>query len=152
MPKTIEWKQLKGEVDNILNVTATKDGPVGFLCAALRFIPGLGMGTAGYHGFDDPAVDNIRLEGGHGVALEPQHRANVAGYLIGNEFKRDGSEPKIPPLMELFSSLAVPSLATAAVLLFGLYWLIASIPYGTGWTVFVSAMVTFFLVWLLQKV
>lgn len=60
------------QVGRVLNVRASTDVPVGWLCSALRGIGMKDLGTAGLDGFDDEndgLNDPYCVAGGHGTAL-----------------------------------------------------------------------------------
>ena len=82
-------RQLLGQrIGHVRNDIASRDWAVGLLCSALD---GLGLaidvGTAGFNGFtamtEPQLYDEIRYyDGGHGRALDPPNRANIAAWLF----------------------------------------------------------------------
>jgi hypothetical protein len=92
LPREFDWVECadRGQVGSLVNVCASADKPVAWLCSALR---GLGMrdvGVGGFTGFDSvpPGTRQIRyIKGGHGAALVDKRLPGIA------EFARDGESP-----------------------------------------------------------
>ncbi len=153
VPTNIPWSRepYHGKVRKLRNDCATKDIPVGILCSALKWTPiiGRGLGTAGFHGFQDEMVHNQFIDGGHGAALKSNHREFVARYLIG--IKDEVSitkKAKHPRFMRLFSKWAPLAIVIFILILLGIYTAMALLPNGMG--VLLSAAFTFMLIFLLQ--
>ncbi len=125
---------------------------MGVLCNALKWVPifGRGLGTAGYHGFKDRAIDNRVLAGGHGAALMPNHREYVARYLVGEEQSQTGKKARASFLMDIISTAAPYALFVLIAGIVGVYVAITATPVGIA--VFLSFIVTWLLLLLLQRI
>ena len=99
LPREYPWTTIeqRGQVGAVHTDRATKDVPVGWLCAALS---GLGMrdvGTAGATGFDQSASilheHSGAFGGGHGAALKtPERISEVAAFLVDGKAGHDPAE------------------------------------------------------------
>jgi pimeloyl-ACP methyl ester carboxylesterase len=72
LPQDFAWQvQAENRIDKLINVCATKDKPVAWLCSALRGFGQRDVGVGGFQGFelftDGPQIRWI--EGGHGAAF-----------------------------------------------------------------------------------
>jgi pimeloyl-ACP methyl ester carboxylesterase len=72
LPQDFPWQvQAENRIDELLNVCATKDKPVAWLCSVLRGFRQRDVGVGGFEGFqlftDGPQIRWI--EGGHGAAF-----------------------------------------------------------------------------------
>jgi pimeloyl-ACP methyl ester carboxylesterase len=135
LPADFNWLACveEGQIDRLVNVCATKDKPVGWLCSGLR---GLGMkdiGTGGFSGFlqlPDSAQQFRYLPGGHDAALATDQLPDVAKFaLTGVSVSPQGLAAAPSGFFSLISRLA-PWLARAlTVTWLGLAaWLIWSSP------------------------
>jgi hypothetical protein len=152
LPSTIRWSEAPycEQVKLVRNVTATRDWPVGILCNALKWIY-RSFGTAGYHGFTNTQL-NYGLEGPHGVALQPHHRAKVAKYLVGEDVKIEHPNVKPSRAMNFLSKTSVFWLIAVIVSIGYTYRLIALSTWPVSMIVFLSALFTLFIIWLLQRI
>jgi hypothetical protein len=99
LPRDYPWELMtaRGQVGHLLrNDQATKDVPVGVLCAALRGLGSRDVGTAGVNGFDQVVAETARypgaFPGGHGAALNsPQRIADVAAFLTKGDSLSPGT-------------------------------------------------------------
>lgn len=128
LPREFDWVACAdaGQIRSLVNVCASADKPVAWLCSALR---GLGMrdvGVGGFSGFDSvpPGTLQVRyIKGGHGAALEDRRLPGVVGYI------RDGEPPCGPErteptkMFELISRSAPISTWLVGGALLGLGWL-----------------------------
>lgn len=160
--------QYYGRIKHLRNVCANKDVPVGFLCKALHVFPFFNFGTAGYSGFKsgggsndgkgrNSVVENCYIQGGHGTALKTVHRKGLVEYLLDSENTSSSNTSyhdkplKSPLWFRILSLAAVCVLVACIVLIVGAYWYVGLIP-DKGVSVFLAAMLTVLLLWLLQKI
>lgn len=73
LPQDFPWQvHAEGRIEKLINVCATKDKPVAWLCSVLRGFRQRDVGIGGFQGFelftDGPQIRWI--EGGHGAALD----------------------------------------------------------------------------------
>ncbi|RJO73535.1 hypothetical protein D5S18_20235 [Nocardia panacis] len=128
LPREFDWSRVadQGQVGTLVNVCASADKPVAWLCSALRGFGIRDIGVGGFTGFDSvpPSAVQVRsIKGGHGAALTPDRLAGVA------EFVRSGDSPNEGPLVTPTEAFGVMSrfaptagwLATGALLALG--WL-----------------------------
>jgi pimeloyl-ACP methyl ester carboxylesterase len=72
LPRNFAWQvEAENRIKHLVNVCATKDKPVAWLCSALRGLQQRDVGVGGFQGFDLFAHGpQIRwIEGGHGAAF-----------------------------------------------------------------------------------
>jgi hypothetical protein len=87
LPRDFDWLTIagNGQVDSLVNVCATKDKPVGWLCSLLRGLGRDDVGTGGFDNFDVVAPGSAKqfhsLVGGHGAALADSRLDAVAAYV-----------------------------------------------------------------------
>ena len=156
LPTGIPWGEepYRRRVREVRNMRATQDVPVGFLCRALQWVPILGrdLGTAGFDGFGKPTHDRC-LDGGHGVALQANHREEMARYLVGDESVLDSPAPSpcAPPRwMRVLNRAAPIAVPLVLLLLYLAYSTISRAPDGLD--VALSAALTLLLLIVLQRI
>jgi pimeloyl-ACP methyl ester carboxylesterase len=87
LPREFDWltPDRNGQVNELVNVCATDDKPVGWLCSLLRGVGRRSIGTGGFDNFDvvPPASSQQlhSLHGGHGAALTDERLDAVAAYI-----------------------------------------------------------------------
>jgi pimeloyl-ACP methyl ester carboxylesterase len=87
LPRDFDWLTPagNGQIEELVNVCATKDKPVGWLCSLLRGVGRSDIGTGGFDNFDvvPPAAAKQyhSLDGGHGAALTDDRLDAVADYV-----------------------------------------------------------------------
>ncbi|WP_406229582.1 esterase/lipase family protein [Nocardia sp. NBC_01009] len=127
LPRDFDWVRCadRGQVRSFVNVCASQDKPVGWLCSALR---GLGMrdvGVGGFTGFDavPPGARQVRyIKGGHGAALVAARLSGVAGFV------RTGQIPGEIELVTPTQSFGLMSRFAPT-----LTWVLAAALLGLGW-------------------
>src|SRR5262245_15490696 len=153
LPRDFDWTTLdhRHQVGALVNVCATKDKPVGWLCSGLR---GLGMrdiGVGGFTGFDvtpPSAVQLLNLDGGHGAGLTTERLPAVAEYL------RTGTPPGGPTAMPSVFFGQISRLAPYLfwLLLVGVFGAVAWAVIGFSAVKLAIVLGTLLLIYLLLKV
>jgi hypothetical protein len=75
LPREFDWQARTDQVAALVNVCATKDKPVAWLCSALRGVGMRDIGLGGYSGFNtlpDSGIQHRYLVGGHSVGVAPR--------------------------------------------------------------------------------
>jgi pimeloyl-ACP methyl ester carboxylesterase len=91
LPRKFDWRgyAAKGRIGSLVNVCASKDKPVAWLCSMLN---GLGMhdiGVGGFAGFDLLPIGAVQLRhipGGHSDALTSERLPAIANYIRNGQF------------------------------------------------------------------
>jgi hypothetical protein len=92
LPKEFDWRDIaerQNRVERVINVCATRDAPVAFLCRILRWFGMRDVGVGGYEGFGtfpESGAQIRSIDGDHGAALDSAEDLNlVATYLRGDD-------------------------------------------------------------------
>ncbi|WP_433205358.1 hypothetical protein ACQP1G_17865 [Nocardia sp. CA-107356] len=128
LPREFDWVRCadSGQIRTLVNVCASADKPVAWLCSALR---GLGMrdvGVGGFTGFDSvpPGTLQVRyIKGGHGAALMDKRLPGVVGFVHDGEPPCEAEHTEPTEFFELMSRSAPIATWVAGAALIGLGWL-----------------------------
>ncbi|MFI7667208.1 esterase/lipase family protein [Nocardia sp. NPDC049526] len=128
LPREFDWVECadRGQIGSLVNVCASADKPVAWLCSALR---GLGMrdvGVGGFTGFDSvpPGTLQVRyIKGGHGAALVAKRLPGVVGFVHDNEAPCEADHAAPGKFFELMSRFAPVATWLTGGALIGLGWL-----------------------------
>ena len=139
LPRDFDWLTLdrNGQVDELVNVCATKDKPVGWLCSLLRGLGRHSIGTGGFDNFDVvPPASSKQLHslvGGHGAALTDDRLDAIATYVKTGtppawDQPPDTSELREPSSLFGLGSRLAPFIAwlILAALGFAVWWVVAA--------------------------
>jgi hypothetical protein len=94
LPRKFDWRgyAANGRVKSLVNVCASKDKPVGWLCSMLNGIGMHDIGVGGFTGFDTLPIDATQLRyisGGHSAALDFERLPSIVDYLRSGNFADD---------------------------------------------------------------
>ncbi len=143
LPRDFDWLECetRAQIRSLVNVCATKDVPVAWLCSALRGIGSRDIGVGGFAGFDmapSSATQLLNVRGGHGAGLAVDALPAVAKFVRDGEHPVDPTET--PPGWFALVSRAVPAVAPvlaagivaslAAVIALSASWLAVGIVAG----------------------
>ncbi|WP_069166494.1 hypothetical protein [Nocardia altamirensis] len=131
LPRDFDWIRCAddGQIGSLVNICASEDKPVGWLCSGLRAFRMRDVGVGGFTGFDSvpPGTRQIRhIEGGHGAALVTERLSTVVDYVRTGVANGESLIVKPGKGFDLMSRVA-PRLAWVGVAaLAGLSWLALS--------------------------
>ena len=101
VPQSFEWPEYfdSGQLQYLRSDRASRDVPVGFLCAGLHKLGIKNLGAGGYTGFrEKPSkfYENVlKVKGsqfdGHSIALNPENYKTIRTFLTGNP--EEGKKP-----------------------------------------------------------
>ena len=163
LPRGFDWGLLwrREQVRDIHNDCANRDWPVGWLCRGLSILTPLGLGTAGYSGFETfhywcrPFIRNNFLKGDHGAGLKVDRHESVARHLLGTASLRVAKRPSKGGLFDTVHALCVlmvPILLLFYVLLIPMI-LNYLYPKGmNGWYVLLASVSTLISVYLVSRI
>lgn len=136
LPAEFDWRGHadKRQVGRLVNVCASKDKPVAWLCSGLRGLRMRDIGVGGFTGFQEvpPTAEQYRyLPGGHGAALAPERLPDIAAFVrTGVAVPPPGLADSPPAVFGLVSRTA-PILTS----LTAISWLLAA-----GWLAFAGPL------------
>ncbi|WP_146073711.1 hypothetical protein [Amycolatopsis sp. CA-126428] len=122
------------QVGRVVNVCASKDKPVAWLCSGLRGLRMRDIGVGGFTGFQEmpPAAEQYRyLPGGHDAALAPDRLPDIAAFVRTGVAVRPPELADSPPAMFGLVSRAAPILTS----LTAIAWFVAA-----AWLAFVGPL------------
>lgn len=120
LPREFDWRACAeaGQVREMVNVCATTDKPVGWLCSALHGIGMPDVGVGGFTGFDvvpDSARQFRYLPGGHGEALEQERLPAVANFVRTGQAVRPEDLVAAPSWVFRQASQWAPAIAVTVI-------------------------------------
>lgn len=153
LPRAFPWPHLtnREQLTDMVNVCATKDKPVGWLCSGLRGVGAKDIGVGGLTGFDEISVGRQyrSIPGGHGAALCSENLPAIAQYISRGEIN-ESSGLQSPKGWFMVLSRTAPYMAPIVVLLtiLGIGWSVVT--YGLAGVGGVLAVIGF--IYLILKV
>ncbi|WP_225730296.1 MULTISPECIES: hypothetical protein [unclassified Nocardia] len=145
LPREYDWLRAtdRGQVGELVNVCASADKPVGWLCSALRGFGMRDIGVGGFTGFDSvpPNAVQVRsIQGGHGAALVPQRLASIADYVRTGKCAPETDLVTPTETFGMISRFAPIGTWLAAGTLAGLGWLSVLLIGGTAGAALILAL------------